>query len=112
MKFQSRSANGTGQWCFGLVDQTLSVIYLHVVGYRQFKQPLWDVGMAFGGGILSSFLVLGLIPIFELFNYFVTDFKMLELANLNHPLLRQLMLNAPGTYHHSMTMALLSENSA
>ena len=75
------------------------------------KQPLWDVGMAFGGGILSSFLVLGLIPIFELFN-FVTDFKMLELANLNHPLLRQLMLNAPGTYHHSMTMALLSEAAA
>ena len=37
---------------------------------------------------------------------------MLELANLNHPLLRQLMLRAPGTYSHSMTMALLSEAAA
>ena len=75
------------------------------------SQPVWDVGFAFAGGILSAFLVLGLVPIFELFG-FVTDFKLLELANLNHPLLRQLMLRAPGTYHHSMTVASLSEAAA
>lgn len=74
-------------------------------------QPLWDVCFAFGGGVLSAFLVLGLVPVFELFG-FVTDFKLLELANLNHPLLRQLMLRAPGTYHHSMTVASLSEGAA
>jgi hypothetical protein len=72
---------------------------------------VWDVGFALLGGILSAFLVLGLVPIFELFG-FVTDFKLLELANLNHPLLRQLMLRAPGTYHHSMTVASLSEAAA
>ncbi len=75
------------------------------------EQPLWDVGMAVIGGVGASFLALGLVPLFELFG-FVTDFVMLELANLNHPLLRQLMLKAPGTYHHSMTMALLSEAAA
>jgi hypothetical protein len=75
------------------------------------NQPVWDVGFALLGGILSAFLVLGLVPIFELFG-FVTDFKLLELANLNHPLLRQLMLRAPGTYHHSMTVASLSEAAA
>ncbi|MFT5683676.1 MAG: putative nucleotidyltransferase with HDIG domain [Myxococcota bacterium] len=74
-------------------------------------QPIWDVAFAFTSGILSAFLVLGLVPIFELFG-FVTDFKLLELANLNHPLLRQLMLRAPGTYHHSMTVASLSEAAA
>lgn len=74
-------------------------------------QPIWDVAFAFASGILSAFLVLGLVPIFELFG-FVTDFKLLELANLNHPLLRQLMLRAPGTYHHSMTVASLSEAAA
>ncbi|MEL6343940.1 MAG: HDIG domain-containing metalloprotein [Myxococcota bacterium] len=73
--------------------------------------PLWDVAGAFLGGIGSAFLVLGLVPVFEQFN-FVTDFKLLELANLNHPLLRQLMLRAPGTYHHSMTVASLSEAAA
>ena len=75
------------------------------------SQPLWDVGAAFTGGILSAFLVLGLVPVFEMIG-FVTDFKLLELANLNHPLLRQLMLRAPGTYHHSMTVASLSEAAA
>jgi putative nucleotidyltransferase with HDIG domain len=73
--------------------------------------PLWDVGFSFVGGALSGVLVLGLVPIFELFG-FVTDYRLLELANLNHPLLRQLMLRAPGTYHHSVTVAQLSEAAA
>ena len=75
------------------------------------SQPLWDVGFAFVGGVLSGFLVLGLVPVFESFG-FVTDYKLLELANLNHPLLRQLMLRAPGTYHHSVTVAQLCEAAA
>jgi len=72
---------------------------------------MWDVGFAFIGGLLSGILVLGLVPIFENFG-FVTDFKLLELANLNHPLLKQLMLRAPGTYHHSVTVASLCEAAA
>ncbi len=75
------------------------------------SQPLWDVAFAFLGGVLSGVLVLGVVPIFESFG-FVTDYKLLELANLNHPLLRQLMLRAPGTYHHSVTVAQLCEAAA
>jgi hypothetical protein len=63
------------------------------------------------GGIFSAILVLGLVPMFEQFG-FVTDYKLLELANLNHPLLRQLMLRTPGTYHHSVTVASLCEAAA
>lgn len=74
-------------------------------------QPLWDVSFAFLGGVFSGIVVLGLVPIFELFG-FVTDYRLLELANLNHPLLRQLMLRAPGTYHHSVTVAQLCEAAA
>ncbi len=74
-------------------------------------RPLWAVSFAFFGGALSGVLVLGLVPIFEVFG-FVTDYRLLELANLNHPLLRQLMLRAPGTYHHSVTVAQLSEAAA
>ncbi len=74
-------------------------------------QPLWDVGFAFAGGVLSGVFVLGVVPIFEGFG-FVTDYRLLELANLNHPLLRQLMLRAPGTYHHSVTVAQLCEAAA
>lgn len=74
-------------------------------------QPLWDVLFCLAGGVTSAFLALGLLPLFEGMG-FVTDYKMLELANLNHPLLRQLFVQAPGTYHHSMIMAQLSEAAA
>jgi len=71
-------------------------------------RPVWSMMFAFSGGILSAFLVLGLIPVFESLG-FVTDYRMMELANLNHPLMRQLMLKAPGTYHHSVVVGSLAE---
>jgi len=73
--------------------------------------PAWDMFFAFMGGNLSAIIVLGLVPMFELFG-FVTDYKLLELANLNHPLLKQLMLRAPGTYHHSVIVGSLAESAA
>jgi putative nucleotidyltransferase with HDIG domain len=75
------------------------------------SQPMWDMGFAFLGGNLSAIMVLGMVPMFELFG-FITSYKLLELANLNHPLLRQLMLRAPGTYHHSVIVGSLAENAA
>lgn len=75
------------------------------------SQPLWDVGFAFLGGLLSGGMVLVLVPLFEL-GGFLTDYKLIELANLNHPLLRQLMMRAPGTYHHSVMMGSLCEQAA
>jgi cyclic-di-AMP phosphodiesterase PgpH len=70
--------------------------------------PVWSMAFAFLGGVLSSFLVLGLVPMFEMLG-FVTDYRLMELANLNHPLLRQLMLRAPGSYHHSVLVGTLAE---
>jgi putative nucleotidyltransferase with HDIG domain len=74
-------------------------------------EPGWDAVMAAAGGGLSAVLVLGLVPLFEAVG-FVTDYKLQELANMNHPLLRQLMLRAPGTYHHSVMVGSLSEAAA
>lgn len=70
--------------------------------------PVWSMSAAVIGGVLSGFLVLALVPLFELLG-FVTDNRMMELASLNHPLLRQLMLRAPGTYHHSVIVGTLAE---
>jgi hypothetical protein len=63
------------------------------------------------GGVVSAFLVLGLVPLFELTG-FDTDLKLLELGNLDHPLLRNLMLRAPGSYHHSVMVGTLAEAAA
>ncbi len=71
-------------------------------------RPFWSMSFAFVGAIFSAFLVLGLVPLMEWFG-FVTDYRLMELANLNHPLLRQLMLRAPGSYHHSVVVGTLAE---
>lgn len=69
---------------------------------------VFDLLFAFTGGIVSAVMVLGLLPFFEMFGY-VTDNKLLELANLNHPLLKEMMVQAPGSYHHSVIVGSLSE---
>ena len=63
------------------------------------------------GGLFSAFLVLALLPLFEMFG-FVTDLQLLELSNLNHPLLSNLLMRAPGSYHHSVMVGTLAEASA
>ena len=63
------------------------------------------------GGLFSAFLVLALLPLFEMVG-FVTDLQLLELSNLNHPLLSNLLMRAPGSYHHSVMVGTLAEASA
>lgn len=75
-------------------------------------QTLYVALFAVLGGLLNAGFVSGLIPIIEtLFNY-TTDIKLLELANLNSPILRDLMVRAPGTYHHSVVVGNLVEAAA
>ncbi|MFO8053407.1 MAG: HDIG domain-containing protein [Candidatus Omnitrophota bacterium] len=63
-------------------------------------------------GILSSIIVLGILPIFEYIFKVLTNISLLELSDFNHPLMRRLILEAPGTYQHSLVMANLSEAAA
>ncbi len=75
-------------------------------------QTVYAALFAVVSGIVSAGLVSGFIPLIEtLFNY-TTDIKLLELANLNSPLLRDLMVRAPGTYHHSVVVGSLVEAAA
>jgi len=64
------------------------------------------------GGILSGFIVSGLVPLFESLFGYTTDIKLLELANLNQPIFQELLMMAPGTYHHSVIVASLVEAAA
>ncbi|RLB36458.1 MAG: phosphohydrolase [Deltaproteobacteria bacterium] len=67
---------------------------------------------AFTGGILTAVTATGLLPLVEMTFGFTTDIKLLELASLDQPLLRDLMVRAPGTYHHSVIVSNLVEASA
>jgi len=60
-------------------------------------------------GIVSGVIVLGILPIFELLFGKITNIELLELADFSNPVLNRLMLEAPGTYHHSLVVGNLSE---
>lgn len=63
-------------------------------------------------GLLTGVIVVGLLPVLEGLFKRTTDITLLELTDYNHPLLRLMQLEAPGTYHHSLVVAQLSENAA
>ncbi len=69
-------------------------------------------GAAFGTGLATALLISGVLPALEAMFQLTTDVSWLELSDLNHPLLRRLQLEAPGTFHHSLIVAALAETAA
>jgi len=76
------------------------------------SQMMWSIFMAFLGGVGCAVYVMIGAPIVESISGYTSDIKLLELANLNHPLLRELIVRAPGTYHHSHLVGILAEAAA
>jgi len=70
------------------------------------------VGLPFFSGLLTAMLVSGILPVLESVFGVTTEITWLELSDLNHPLMRRLSIEAPGTYHHSLMVASLSEAAA
>ena len=73
---------------------------------------LIGVVFALGGGVLTGILALGLTPIMESLFSYSSNIRLLELLNLDQPVLKDLMLVAPGTYHHSMVVGQMVEAAA
>ncbi len=101
-------------------DLIYSTLYISVVGTiitvstgilisSNLSEVLTKSAITFMGGVLGGIFALGILPFLEgTFNE-VTTLKLLELSNPNHPLLKKLLMEAPGTYHHSMLVANLAE---
>ena len=60
-------------------------------------------------GALSGVITLGILPLFEYLLQTVTNISLLELADSHHPVLQRMVLEAPGTYHHSLIVGNLSD---
>ena len=75
-------------------------------------QTLYIAFFALLSGFISAGFVSSVIPLIETLFQYTTDIKLLELANLNSPVLRELMVKAPGTYHHSVVVGNLVEAAA
>jgi len=72
------------------------------------KQGLWGIA----SGIISAAITMIFLPILESAFKLTTDIKLLELADLNHPLLKMMVTGATGTYHHSLVVGNLAEAAA
>lgn len=69
-------------------------------------------GYAIINAAASSFIAMAVLPLFESFFSFTTNITLLELSDMNHPLLKRLALESPGTYHHSLVIGSLCEAAA
>jgi len=88
---------------------TFSLIRIRPTGFGLLAS---DTFMALVGGVLGAALAFVLLPIYENIFRFLTQSKLLELTNSESPLFRQLALQAPGTYHHSLVVSSLAEKAA
>ncbi len=73
---------------------------------------LQQMGAGLVVGVLTGMAVVGFLPVLEKLFRRCTDITLLELTDFNHPLLRRLQMEAPGSYHHSLMVANLSERAA
>lgn len=99
----------------GLVNAAMIAFVLTMTKFDQeggLREILLSIPAGFLGGIFSALVVMMFVPLLEsIFNY-TTDVKLLELSNLNHPLLKEMIVKAPGTYHHSMMVGSMVEAAA
>lgn len=88
------------------------ITVLSIAGDIAWSALLATLFFAIVAGLISGVLAMSLPPIAEFLFHYTTDIKLLELANLNHPLLREMIVRAPGTYHHSHLVGILAEAGA
>ncbi|MFQ5701314.1 MAG: HD family phosphohydrolase [Acidobacteriota bacterium] len=111
-KYERRTAILKASAWVALVNTTLVLAINAVRGGHAPGSGLLEMGTAAAGGILVAPVVSFGLPILEwLFNV-LTDIRLLELSNLDNPLLRRLSLEAPGTYNHSIILGTLAEQAA
>ena len=89
----------------------LYVAFYLLVNQSQYsaEEVAFYVAAALAAGLLSGTLATGLLPLFETAFGILSTMKLLELSNPNHPLLKKILTETPGTYHHSVMVANLSD---
>ena len=99
----------------GLIQGVAAIVLSLIVGrYQEIEGSKFALFGATGflGGLLSGPVCIALAPVAEFLFSHSTGIKLLELASLNHPLLKELVVKAPGTYQHSTMTASLAEAGA
>lgn len=95
----------------GIINM-VAILCLNLITGNLFNDLWLRLVMGFIGGIFTGIIVAGITPLFETVFGFITDIKLLELSNLNQPLFQKMIIEAPGTYHHSIIVSSLVESAA
>ncbi len=106
---RSRIVNAAGLG--GLVVACFALL-IGLANQTPLETLLRQMGAGVATGVVTGIAVAGLLPVFEGLFKRTTDITLLELTDHNHPLLRLLQVEAPGTYHHSLIVAQLAEDAA
>ncbi len=85
---------------YGLVNQLNLVLLMTIIIFSVF------------GGLITGVISLGVLPYFENTFDILTNMRLLELSDFSHTLLKQLLVKAPGTFHHSIMVGALAESGA
>lgn len=90
---------------------SLVVLSFLLIAYESYTWTFIMMQIGFGiiQAMISGIVVVGTLPFFESILSILSDTKLIRLANPNHPLLKKILTEAPGTYHHSLMVANLSE---
>ena len=95
-----------------------AVVFLSQIGANMLHERPFDLPMVYEAGrsgiwtVLAGFLMTGLLPFVERSFGVLTDLSLLEVGDVAHPLLQELVRRAPGTYNHSINVASLAEAAA
>jgi len=103
---------GLAIWLLSLTFGVIGPINLFNPAATDWSMIGIQSAFAIGNGIVTATVVGGALPILEQLFQITTDISWLEASDLNHPLLRRMTIEAPGTYHHSLVVANLAESAA
>ena len=93
------------------VAKAIAIISLALVNGIEHNVFANDALWGILSGVFSALIVMGLLPLFEVLFKVSTNISLLEMSDLNHPLLKRLAMEAPGTYHHSIVVGNLAESA-
>ncbi len=97
----------------GIIAGAVEFFVVYLLSKNLGYNDLWELfKVNMSNGFISSVIVIGILPLFEMIFGVITNISLLELSDFNHPLLRKMILEAPGTYQHSLVVANLAETAA
>lgn len=103
---------GIATWMLAAAFGQIGPVVWEALGQTDWRMIGFQSLAAIGLGIATAIVVSGILPVLENVFKITTDISWLEMSDLNHPILRRLSMEAPGTYHHSLAVANLAEAAA